>query len=594
MTDKSPAQMTDGFQNLVANLGTSRDKAAANGYVVDALDVQMLETAYRSAPIARKIIDMPAEDAFREWREWQADTKQISAIEAEEARLNLKGKLIKTMKSARLHGGAAVYIGTTDSDPEQPLNPKSVKRGGLKYLTVLSRYELIEGDIQRDPRLQGYGEPAFYSMSAGDAATVKIHPSRLVVFRGMEAPTTAISQDSWGDSVLTGALETIQRLDATLANVASLVFEAKIDVIKIKDFTQGLRSGGATYEQLMLRRFALASTAKGINGALLLDADEDYSQKSASFATLPDVMDRFAQMCASAAGIPVTLLFGQSPGGLNATGESDVRGYYDRIKVMQSLDVSPALSVLDECLIYSALGNRSAEIFYDWRSLWQVSAKERAEIGDKLASAFEKIHRMDVLPIEAVGKAVVNAFTEAGVAPGFEADVAEFYNPDGDDDDDTPIEPADAAPRTLYVHRKVTNGADIIAWAKEQGFKTTLPADDLHVTIAFSRQAVDWMKMGESWQAKVEVPEGGARIMEQFGDAKVLLFSSSELSWRHEEMKREGAVWGYPEYQPHISISYDTDAPDLKDIEPYTGKIDLGPEVFAEIKEDWQEGIKEA
>ncbi|MBL4768267.1 MAG: DUF1073 domain-containing protein, partial [Rhodobacteraceae bacterium] len=438
-----------------------------------------------------------------------------------------------------------------------------------------------------------YGEPAFYTMSAGDATTVDIHPSRLVVFKGRETPYSALGADCWGDSILTGTLETIMRLDATLANVASLVFEAKVDVIRIKNFMQDLRSGGAKYEQLILQRFTLANTAKGINGALLLDADEQYDQKTASFATLPDVMDRFSQMCAAAAGIPVTLLFGQSPGGLNTTGESDTRAYYDRVKTLQSLEVTPALSVLDECLIYSALGNRPAEIFYEWLPLWQVSAKERAEIADKLAAAFEKIHRMDTLPPEAIGKALVNAFTEAGIAPGLEADVAKFYDPDGDEDDAL-VESTDAAPRTLYVHRKVLNGADIIAWAKGQGFETTLPADDLHVTIAFSRQPVDWMKLGESWQSKIEVPEGGARIMEQFGDAKVLLFNSSELSWRHEEMKRNGAVWGYPEYQPHITISYDPDAPDLSNIEPYTGKIDLGPEVFAEINADWQEGIKEA
>lgn len=452
MTDKTPAQLNDGFQNLVANLGTPRDKAFANGYVLDVLDVQTLETAYRSATLARKIVDMPAEDAFREWREWHAETKQISAIRAEETRLNIKGSLIQAMKSARLYGGAAVYIGTGDSDPSQPLVPSSIETGGLQYLTVLSRYDLTDGDLQLDPRLPNYGEPAFYTMSTGAAVTVKIHPSRLVKFKGKEVPRVSGGNDRWGDSVLTGTLETIRRFDATLANVASLVFEAKVDVIKIKDFTQGLRNGGAAYEQLMLKRFSLAATAKGVNGALLLDADEDYDQKSANFSTLPDIMDRFAQMCASAAGIPVTLLFGQSPGGMNATGESDTRGYYDKIKVLQSLDVTPALSVLDECLIYSALGKRPDEVLYAWKSLWQVSAKDRADIGDKLASAFEKVYRMDILPPEALGRAVVNALTEAGVAPGLDADVAKYYG-DDDGNGDVSIEASDASPRTLYDHR---------------------------------------------------------------------------------------------------------------------------------------------
>ena len=56
----------------------------------------------------------------------------------------------------------------------------------------------------------------------------------------------------------------------------------------------------------------------------------------------------------------------------------------------------------------------------------------------------------------------------------------------------------DAAPRTLYVSRKLLNAKAVIAWAKSQGFETTLPAADMHVTIAFSQTPVDWMAVGEA------------------------------------------------------------------------------------------------
>ena len=151
----------------------------------------------------------------------------------------------------------------------------------------------------------------------------------------------------------------------------------------------------------------------------------------------------------------------------------------------------------------------------------------------------------------------------------------------------------DAEPRTLYVSRNVLNADEIIAWAKGQGFKTTLPADDLHVTIAYSRTPLDWMKVGESWQGKVELAEGGPRLMEKFGEARVLLFKASELEWRHDAIKEAGASWDHPDYQPHISISYSPDSPDLENVTPYQGKIILGPEIFAEVNEDWSAGIKE-
>jgi hypothetical protein len=155
-----------------------------------------------------------------------------------------------------------------------------------------------------------------------------------------------------------------------------------------------------------------------------------------------------------------------------------------------------------------------------------------------------------------------------------------------------------AEPRTLYVRRDVVNAAEIIKWAKAQGFKTTLPASDMHVTVAYSHAPVDWMQMGESWYSnkdgKLEVAPGGARLVEQFDKgAVVVLFNSSELTWRHMAMRERGATWEHDEYQPHITITYEPGDVDLAKVEPYRGKIVLGPEIFEEIEEDWADGIVE-
>ena len=153
---------------------------------------------------------------------------------------------------------------------------------------------------------------------------------------------------------------------------------------------------------------------------------------------------------------------------------------------------------------------------------------------------------------------------------------------------------SDAEPKTLYVNRPLKNAAAVVAWAHSAGFKKTLPADDMHVTIAFSRTPVDWMKTGSHYNiapdgkaiADLTVPAGGARVLERFGEAKdavVLLFNSSRLSWRHEDIKVAGASWDWLDYQPHITITYDGADVDLSKIEPYKGELVFGPEEFAEI-----------
>ena len=94
------------------------------------------------------------------------------------------------------------------------------------------------------------------------------------------------------------------------------------------------------------------------------------------------------------------------------------------------------------------------------------------------------------------------------------------------------------------------------------------------------------MKTGESWAGKLEIAAGGPRVIERFGDGEaiVLCFNCSELRWRHEDLKNAGAEWDHPEYQPHITLSTESPGLDVMAIQPYTGPIVLGPEIYEEVK----------
>ena len=106
----------DGLKNLVANLGTSRDKASHSHYVVESLTQNELLAAYRSSWLAKAIVDYPAEDATRKWRVWRADSDQITQIERLERELGVQRRVHDALVTARLYGGAAIYINTDDAD----------------------------------------------------------------------------------------------------------------------------------------------------------------------------------------------------------------------------------------------------------------------------------------------------------------------------------------------------------------------------------------------------------------------------------------------------------------------------------------------
>lgn len=416
----------DGLMSLASRMGTERDKAATVFYAQPILTDEQIIAAYRGSWLPRKIIDIPALDSCRKWRNWQAGDDQIEAIEAEERRLNLRGKVLEALKKARLFGGAAIFIGTADADPSRPLNAELVGRDGLKHLTVLTRRQLSGGEIERDPASEWYGRPKFYTLTGANGTQLAIHRSRLAIFNGAMAPDEDLGQlvsQSWGESVLTATLDAIKNADSTAANIASLVFEAKIDIIKVPQFSANI--GNQAYEDAVLRRYSLANTIKGINGTLLLDSEEEYDTKSAPLSGLTDILMAFMQIVSGAADIPVTRLLGQSPAGLNATGDSDMKNYHDRIQAIQELELTPAMALLDECLIRSATGARDPGVHVTWAPLEQMSEKDRADIfkikADAVRTLFGSSTGEEIIPRDALSQALVNTLVEDGALPGLEA-----------------------------------------------------------------------------------------------------------------------------------------------------------------------------
>ena len=112
----------DGLTNLVANLGTDRDKASHSQYSSLTLTDDELINAYRFAWLPRKIVDIVSEDAVRNWRTWQVDKVELDKIETLERKLNLKAKVLEAQKKARLFGGCGIYIGTNQQDVSTPLS----------------------------------------------------------------------------------------------------------------------------------------------------------------------------------------------------------------------------------------------------------------------------------------------------------------------------------------------------------------------------------------------------------------------------------------------------------------------------------------
>ena len=152
---------------------------------------------------------------------------------------------------------------------------------------------------------------------------------------------------------------------------------------------------------------------------------------------------------------------------------------------------------------------------------------------------------------------------------------------------------AGPAKRGLYVHRKVTNGPEIARHYREQGCTNTVDPVDMHVTQLYSKAPVDWSGMGEAPDS-LSIPSSDDRRTEPLGDkgAHVLHFSSPEMEARHAAMVERGASHDYDTFKTHLTVGYNGEGFDKA--KPWTGPIEMGPEVQGEVKSGWKPTLNKA
>lgn len=187
----------------------------------------------------------------------------------------------------------------------------------------------------------------------------------------------------WGDSVYQPVFEKLRALNSVYDSVEFVLNDFVQTVISIQGL-MGMIAAGE--EDAVLRRVHIMDMTRHVSNTVLLDAEgETYQKHSSNVSGLPDVIDRFVQTVSAVTGIPVTLLMGQSPAGLKATGDSDIRNWYDRISSEQSTLLTDPINYLVEILLASrdrnikGLDTKNPPMI-KYVPLWQMTEKETSEI----------------------------------------------------------------------------------------------------------------------------------------------------------------------------------------------------------------------
>jgi len=301
---------------------------------------------------------------------------------------------IEARQWSRAYGGAAILLGIDDGakDLTQPVNEKTIK--AVRFLVTLRPRECWPVKWSSNPRSAMYGKPVEYAVQretngAVAAKTFNVHHSRLIRLDGIRVSRRHTRANrGWGDSVLNRLFEPLADFQQSFKTVPNLIADFAQGVHKIKGLAELLM---ANEEEAVTKRLEMLDMMRSVLRSLVIDSEDDFQRHQTPVAGLPDLLDRCAKRFAAAAGMPVSLLMGDAPAGLNATGEQNTRWWYDEQSADRELKVKPAINRLVRLILLSSEGPTGGKEPEKWSvefaNLWTPTEAELADIRGKVANA---------------------------------------------------------------------------------------------------------------------------------------------------------------------------------------------------------------
>lgn len=394
--EQKPTLTKDSFVNFAAQVGIgTNNQMSYSGYALNALTRNRteLEWMYRGSSIAALAIDLPAEDMCRAGLTVEGLNPDIhDEIQEAIVELQIWNSIQSCIKWSRLYGGAAGYIMIDGQDPITPLNMDTVGKDQFKGIMPLDRWQL-QPDLSQVITDLGpdFGLPKYYNvvatMDLGNTM-VTVHHSRIIRFLGIELPyNQAIAELKWGESILERLFDKLISFDSVSQGAAQLVYKAHIRVLKIEGYRE-IIAGPEEVRQGLIEMIAHMRLTQSNESMAVIDGTDTFETFAYNFSGLDALLDKFGEQIAGDLQIPITRLFGASPGGMNATGDSDLATYYDGLSKQQEsklrVPFQKVINLIHRSLYGTALPKGTRIRF---NSLYQLSEKETAELAEKNISS---------------------------------------------------------------------------------------------------------------------------------------------------------------------------------------------------------------
>ena len=413
----------DRWENPLTGIGTGGDKTTHGHFapVWRVLD-QELTSLHSGSDLAAKIVDDRPHEMFRRGYESEAESCTASETKAVDDYcrqvLQLDRNLRDGMKWGRLYGGYLLVMNIDDGRaPYEPLDEKNI-RSFTSISAVDRRFAFVQSQYSNMgiEQVGVYGDPEIYLISNAVAASgwnsygaVKkrpidelrganasigfVHESRTIRFDGIPADVVTMqSLAGWSWSVLQRVYNTMRSFDHAFDSVGYLLSDASQGVFKLQGIVKAISAGRTDYLRERARYMEMTrSVARGI----MLDVGTGDGKNQEAFERVPtpmgglaDILEKWMSRLSSAADMPQTKLFGRSPAGMNATGESDMRTWYGELETEQADVITPKIQRVRRLVCLARKGPiRARDVQWEitHKPLWSPTDEELAKT--RLANA---------------------------------------------------------------------------------------------------------------------------------------------------------------------------------------------------------------
>lgn len=347
------------------------------------LSDQQLALMYRNL-IVRRIVTLVVDDAIKNFIEVEGDQDECIVQELEA--LFIPEKLTEALYWDRLFGmSVALILADDGQELDQPINLKRLRR--VSGVEVFDKRSVMEDSASlyydTDVRDVNFGKAEYYTITPPNGNLFKVHRSRLLIFDGETLPKLErIANNGAGLSCLDGIPAAINRVKTSMDKTIDIMDKVSTSLLKLQGLSNVLQTEEGT--KAVIKRLDLIDYSRRLNGSVAIDKDDEYAVFNIPLGGLTDIIQEMEQYVCAVTGYPFTKLFGRSPAGMNATGQSDMQIYYDKVKSYQKRKLRPALEYLVKLIQLSSEGPTQGKELEKWsikfKALEQLNDLEQANL----------------------------------------------------------------------------------------------------------------------------------------------------------------------------------------------------------------------